>query len=109
MTAMRIMLAAIFALVSLTAVEAADINNPTHLGNTGNAKVNKIKAREYMGRENSSGGESSGMDSNGNYVDGDTVVHMGNASKGNCNMNVGGTKDGKDTVVTSKNIINVCK
>lgn len=92
----------------LSPTEAADINNPTHLGNTGNAKVNKIKAREYMER-NDSDSSNSGMDSNGNYVDGDTVVHMGNANKGNCNMNVGGTKSGKDTVVTAKNIINVCK
>jgi hypothetical protein len=96
----------LFGLATLAA-EAADINNPTHLGNTGNSKVNMVKAREYSQRQG--GGESSGQDADGNYVDGDTVVHMGNASKGNCNMNVGGTRSGKDTVVTAKNIINVCR
>ena len=104
----NILVACAFALTFAFAADAADINNPTHLGNGGNEKVNKIKAREYMEREGNSA-NSSGMDGNGNYVDGDNVVHMGSAAKGNCNMNVGGTKDGKDTVVSAKNIINVCK
>ncbi len=86
---------------------AGDINNPTHLTNSGNTAVNAVKARQY--------GTTGGMNSNdtggGNSYDptSDTLVHMGNARKGDCTMNVGGVNSGRETVVTARNIVNVCK
>lgn len=82
---------------------ASDINKSTHLGNSGNTKVNSVKAKRYMQDE----GEGDGYSDNS-----DTVVHFGSAKKGDCNLNVGsssGGKNDKDVVVTAKNIINICK
>lgn len=81
-------------------VSASDINNRSHLGNSANGAVNSAKARQY---KDSQGSESGYADSS------DTIVHFGNSKKGDCNMNVGGTTSGKETVVTAKNIINICK
>ena len=87
---------------------AGDFNNPTHLSNTGNDAINNVKARQYM-----MGGQNSNLTDPGagNAYDPntDTLVHMGSAQRGNCTMNVGGTTNGKDVVVSAHNIINVCK
>ena len=87
---------------------AGDINNPSHLTNSGNNAINNVKARQY-----NQGGSSmdSSTDSNGNSYDPNTgtLVHMGNARKGDCTMNVGGVASGRETVVSAKNIVNVCK
>ena len=78
---------------------AGDINRPTHLSNSGTNAVNKAKAKSYLQ-----------SDGNGDVMDrNDTIVHMGSRRKGDCNMNVGGVQDGKNVVVTAKNIINICK
>lgn len=86
---------------------AGDINNPTHLTNTGNSAINTIKARQYQSGE---GNTMNNVDP-GNAYDPNTgtLVHMGNGRKGDCTMNVGGVSDGKNVVVSAKNIVNVCK
>ncbi|MFN3076351.1 MAG: hypothetical protein ABT940_05640 [Alphaproteobacteria bacterium] len=90
------------AVLALTAgvVSAQDINKRTRLGNEANGAVNSAKARQYM---QSDGSDSGYQDSS------DTIVHIGSAKKGDCNMNVGGDTSGRQTVVTAKNIINICK
>lgn len=112
MKALNLLLAP-FCVVSLWvaagAASASDINKPTHLTNSGNTAVNNVKAKQYLqGGQQESGGQ---PDADGNIYDpsSDTLVHMGSAKKGNCNMNVGGVKSGNETVVTAKNIVNVCK
>ena|SRR5690349_12825787 len=82
---------------------AGDINKSTHLSNTGQSKVNSVKAKQYL----QSDGEEDGYERSD-----DTIVNFGSKKKGTCNMNVGGTPSGskdKDVVVTAKNIINICK
>ena len=78
---------------------AGDVNKSTHLSNGGQVAVNKSNAKMYL----QSDGNDDVMDRN------DTIVHMGSRKKGDCNMNVGGTQDGKNVVVTAKNIISICK
>ena len=102
-----ISLAAVLMLAGCPAI-AGDINNPSHLSNTGNDAINNVKARQFMmGGQNSNRNDTG----NGNAYDPntDTLVHMGSAKRGNCTMNVGGTTNGKDVVVSAHNIINVCK
>lgn len=89
--------------VSAGMAMAGDINKSTHLGNSGNTKVNTVKAKQYMQNE----GDGDGYSDNS-----DTIVHFGNSKKGDCNMNVGaspGGRNDKEVVVTAKNIINICK
>lgn len=101
-------LCAAFLMTAPGMASASDINRPTHLSNGGNTAVNNVKAKQYL----QGAPENSGQpDADGNVYDPgtDTLVHMGSARKGDCNMNVGGVKSGNETVVTAKNIINVCK
>ncbi len=83
--------------------QAGDINNPTHLTNSGNSAVNSVKARQFTGGNT--------VNAEGNSYDptSGSLVHVGNARKGDCNMNVGGVKSGRETVVTARNIVNVCQ
>ena len=92
-------------LVSGNPAVAGDINNPTHLTNSGNSAINTVKARQY-----NQGGQNN-TDANGNSYDPytGTLVHQGTARKGDCTMNVGGVASGKEMVVSAKNIVNVCK
>lgn len=80
---------------------SADINKGTHLNPRGQSKVNKALARGYM----QSGTD--GMQQN------QTQVNIGSRRAGTCNMNVGttnpGDKNTKEVIVTSKEIINVCR
>ncbi len=85
---------------------AGEINNPTHLTNTGNSAINTIKARQY---QTGSGNMNATDPGNAYDPNTDTLVHMGNARRGDCTMNVGGVSDGKNLVVSAKNIVNVCK
>lgn len=65
-------------------------------------KVNNAKAKMWTDSQGKNP-----MDSN------KTVVNMGHRKNGDCSLNVGtvqpGQKAPKDIVVTTKNVINVCK
>jgi len=76
------------------------INEGTHLNSRGQSKVNKAMAKGYM----QSGVE--GMQKQ------KTQVNIGSKRDGSCTMNVGaspGSQGSKETIVTAKEIINVCK
>lgn len=79
----------------------AEINKGTHLNTGGQSKVNKAMAKGYL----QSGGL--GMQQN------QSQVNIGSRRAGTCNMNVGtqnaGDKNAKEVIVTSKEIINICK
>ncbi len=79
----------------------AEINKGTHLQTGGQAKVNKAMAKGYL----QSG--ATGMQQN------QAQVNIGSKRAGTCNMNVGtqnpGDKNAKEVIVTSKDIINICK
>lgn len=79
----------------------AELNKGTHLQTGGQSKVNKAMARGYL----QSG--ATGMQQN------QTQVNIGSKRAGTCNMNVGtqnpGDKNAKEVIVTSKEIINICK
>lgn len=79
----------------------AEINKGSHLNTSGQSKVNKALAKGYL----DSGAEQ--MQKN------QSQVNIGSKKAGNCTMNVGttqsGSKGSKETIVTAKEIINVCK
>jgi len=80
----------------------AEINQGTHLGTRGQSKVNKALAKGYL---QSNGDGAKRMDSQ-------SQVNIGSRRAGTCTMNVGTQPDGrnsKEVIVTSKEIINVCK
>ena len=86
------------AMVSLPA--SAEINKGSHLNTSGQSKVGKALAKGYL----DSGAEQ--MQAN------QSQVNIGSKKAGNCTMNVGSTQSGKgskETIVTAKEIINVCK
>ena len=82
----------------------AELNQGTHLGTSGQSKVNKALARGYMQSGNTDGYS---------RMQQQTQVNIGSKKAGTCNMNVGSTnpgdKNSKEVIVTSKEIINVCK
>lgn len=82
----------------------AGFNQSQHLNARGQAKVNKAIARGQM-----QSGEVSGQE----RLQGQSQVNIGSRRDGNCTMNVGTTNPGdkgkKEVIVTSKEIINVCK
>lgn len=76
------------------------LNEGTHLNPRGQSKVNKALAKGYM---------QSGADQMQKQQ---TQVNIGSKRAGTCTMNVGATQDSKntkETIVTAKEIINVCK
>ena len=79
----------------------ADINKGTHLNTSGQSKVNKVMAKGYL---------DSGADQ---MQKNQSQVNIGSKKAGTCTMNVGATQSGqkgsKETIVTAKEIINVCK
>lgn len=81
---------------------SAEINKGTHLQTGGQSKVNKAMAKGYL-----QSGAGSGNQMN------QPQVNIGSRRAGTCNMNVGaqnaGDKNAKEVIVTSKEIINVCK
>lgn len=93
-----------FSLAGLAPQVSADINKGTHLQTSGQSKVNKALARGYM---------QSGNNDGYSRMQQQTQVNIGSKKAGTCNMNIGSTQPGdknsKDVIVTSKEIINVCK
>ena len=83
---------------------AAEINKGTHLQTSGQSKVNKALARGYM---------QSGTTDGYSRMQQQSQVNIGSKKAGTCTMNVGSTQPGdkksKEVIVTSKEIINVCK
>lgn len=82
----------------------ADINQGTHLNTGGQAKVNKALARGYQ--------QSAATDGY-TRMQQQSQVNIGSKKAGTCNMNIGSTQPGqknsKEVIITSKEIINVCK
>jgi hypothetical protein len=82
----------------------AEINKGSHLNTSGQEKVNKALARGYMQSGNTDGYARQQQQ---------TQVNIGSKKAGTCTMNVGSTQPGqkapKEVIVTSKEIINVCK
>lgn len=82
----------------------AEINQGSHLNTSGQTKVNKALARGYM-----KSGDTDGY----SKIQGQSQVNIGSKKAGTCNMNIGSTQPGernpKEVIVTSKEIINVCK
>lgn len=93
--------AGILLLAALPFLASAEINQGTHLNPKGQSKVNKAMAKGYM----QSG--ATGMQQN------QSQVNIGSKRAGTCTMNVGASdakdKNAKEVIVTSKEIINVCK
>lgn len=81
----------------------AELNQGSHLNSRGQSKVNKALAKGYM---------KSG-DDGGKRMESQTQVNIGSRRAGNCTMNVGtqpaNGKSSKEVIVTSKEIINICK
>lgn len=79
----------------------SEINKGTHLHTSGQMKVNKALAKGYLQAG------ATGVQQN------QTQVNIGSRRQGTCNMNVGtqnpGDKNAKEVIVTSKEIINICK
>lgn len=94
-----ILLATVTGMVALPV--AAEINKGTHLNTSGQSKVNKVMAKGYL---------DSGADQ---MQKNQSQVNIGSKKAGTCTMNVGTTQSGqkgsKETIVTAKEIINVCK
>lgn len=89
-----------FATVALPLPVAAEINKGTHLNTSGQGKVNKAMAKGYLNK----GAEQ--------MQQSQSQVNIGSKRAGTCTMNVGATESGKgskETIVTAKEIINVCK
>lgn len=88
-------------LVTAVAMPAWALNEGTHLNSRGQSKVNKAMAQSY--RQGGTEGVRKQQ----------TQVNIGSKRDGTCTMNVGatpGTNPGsKETIVTAKEIINVCK
>lgn len=93
--------ALVIAALLLPLPATAEINKGQHLNTGGQMKVNKALAKGYL---QSGAGE---MQKN------QTQVNIGSKRAGTCTMNVGttpsGQKGSKETIVTAKEIINVCK
>ena len=81
-----------------------EINKGTHLNTSGQTKVNKALARGYQ-----QSGDTDGY----TRMQQQSQVNIGSKKPGTCNMNIGSTQPGqknsKEVIVTSKEIINVCK
>lgn len=87
-------------MVLMTAAPGWAFNEGTHLNPRGQSKVNKAIAKGY---------QQSGVEAMQKQQ---TQVNIGSKKAGTCTMNVGATqggKDSKETIVTAKEIINVCK
>lgn len=91
-------------LFAFSAPVSADINKGTHLNTSGQTKVNKALARGYQ-----QSGDTDGY----TKIQQQSQVNIGSKRAGTCNMNIGSTqagqKNSKEVIVTSKEIINVCK
>ena len=90
--------------VALVPAAPAEINKGTHLNTSGQTKVNRALARGYQ-----KSGDTDGY----TKMQQQSQVNIGSKKAGTCNMNIGttqpGQKNSKEVIVTSKEIINVCK
>lgn len=90
--------------VALVPAATAEINKGTHLNTSGQTKVNRALARGYQ-----KSGDTDGY----TKMQQQSQVNIGSKKAGTCNMNIGttqpGQKNSKEVIVTSKEIINVCK
>lgn len=81
----------------------AEINKGSHLNTRGQSKVNKALAKGY---------QQSG-DNGADRMANQSQVNIGSKRAGTCTMNVGTQpadgKGSKEVIVTSKEIINICK
>ena len=99
-----VMLLSAAALVATASgVSLAEINQGSHLNSRGQSKVNKALAKGYMQSSNDGA----------KRMESQSQVNIGSKRDGNCTMNVGtqpaGGKNSKEVIVTSKEIINICK
>ena len=92
--------------LALSSTASADINKGTHLNTSGQTKVNNAMAKRWSEQAK---GEKTPTDEK-------RVVNVGSKRQGTCNVNVGTTQSDsrygrqpKDVVVTTKEVINVCK
>lgn len=94
----------ISAALVFTPAAMAEINKGTHLNTSGQTKVNRALARGYQ-----KSGDTDGY----TRMQQQSQVNIGSKRAGTCNMNIGSTQPGdknpKEVIVTSKEIINVCK
>jgi hypothetical protein len=101
MKALSVLNLAVVACGLLPVLASAEINKGTHLQTGGQAKVNSALAKGYL----QSGAATMQQKQ--------TQVNIGSKRGGTCNMNVGtqnpGDKNAKEVIVTSKEIINICK
>ncbi|HCC53722.1 MAG TPA: hypothetical protein DEQ20_02155 [Desulfobulbaceae bacterium] len=71
----------------------------------GQSKINKAMAQKWSQSDSAKGGYNVQQDK--------TIVNIGNKKSGGCNLNVGSVQPGqkapKEIVVTTKEVINVCK
>lgn len=78
-----------------------------HLGASGNTKVNNAKAQAWARSDTKSGQQDPALQKR--------VINVGSKRGGDCTVNVGAVQSGrggrqpKDIVVTTKEVINVCK
>lgn len=91
---------ALVSVVVAVSLPAWALNEGTHLNPRGQSKVDRTLAKGYL---------QSGTDAMQKQK---TQVNIGSKRDGTCNMNVGaspGSQGSKETIVTAKEIINVCK
>jgi len=93
--------------VALSGMALAELNQGTHLNPRGQSKVNNALAKGYM---------QSGGNDGAQRMESQRQVNIGSKRAGTCNMNVaadsspGGSRgQKKEVIVTTKEIINVCK
>lgn len=100
-----LLLAIVFTGIFSAAPAMAQINQGTHLNPRGQSKVNKATAKGYMQSNQDSDGYSN--------MQKKSQVNIGSRKDGTCTMNVGTTNPGekgkKEVIITSKDIINICK
>jgi len=79
------------------------------LGASGNAKINNAMAKKWTEKDK----DPNAKDGYNNPVNQKRVVNIGHRKSGDCVVNVGtaqpGEKAPKEIVVTTKEVINVCK
>jgi hypothetical protein len=83
-------------LASTSLYTSAALNSGSHLKPSSQGKVNRHLARSYLQQ----GAES--------VQQSRTVVNVGSRRAGTCTMNIG-TGSSKETIVTAREIINVCR
>ena len=98
---MTIVVTAVVLVVSLS----FDVGAEQGLGASSQTKVNKAKAKGWSAQDTKKDGYEQRNEK--------TLVNIGSKRAGNCSVNVGTAKPGekapKEIVVTTKEVINICK